>query len=484
MSWRNATDDERPRLVRDAAAWRAHAAASVERVAETLREAGFREAEVREATLAYREPSADERENPSVNGPSAFPEPEDPRPWPVSAAEKDPTAAMADPWLVEGVLRPARFMVWAAAEGVGKSYGRAELAIRLATGHGALFDHYPIPAPCRVLLIEVENGDDEEIRREEEILERLGLARADLGDYWTLSLEGLALGDGADQEYVREAIRRAEPAVVIFDTGSSMIGDEWGAELKAAVRFLRGLARAQGCAVVVCVHVVKPSRQGKRGKDTAPHGQELVDVMGQWTRQADSVGLMSETSGGRVLWTMRKRVPRSTLVLVPEAGTFHAIEVAAGEDLGAPTRERVYGCIATGQADALSIAGYLGLSLRTVRRHVAALREAGRVAGDGPLAVSPASIPMQETVSPGVTRLVTLPPSTNGGALSPGVTPTRDKPGDSDGDMSPAPIGEAGDSVTPSPPACFADPERFRTHHSDHYQRPDGWGCRSCEATA
>jgi len=38
---------------------------------------------------------------------------------------------------------------------------------------------YVIPAKARVLLVEVENGDEEETRREEEIVERFGLRRSD-----------------------------------------------------------------------------------------------------------------------------------------------------------------------------------------------------------------------------------------------------------------------------------------------------------------
>ena len=101
------------------------------------------------------------------------------RPWPAPASTKDPESALADNWLVEGCLRPGRLMVIAGQEGVGKSHARAELGIRIATGHGELFDHYVIPAKARVLLVEVENGDEEETRREEEIVERFGLRRSD-----------------------------------------------------------------------------------------------------------------------------------------------------------------------------------------------------------------------------------------------------------------------------------------------------------------
>ncbi len=332
-----------------------------------------------------------------------LPGPADPteRPWPRPRSEADPAAALADVWHIDGVARPGRFVVIAAAEGVGKSYVRLEACIRLATGHGALFNHYRIPARCRVLSFDVENGDEEETRREEEVLARLGLTRSDLDDYWGVSLAGLLLTDPADQAYIRDAIERSAPAVVFFDTGTSMVGEEWGKELKVAIRFLRGLARQFGCTVVVLVHLVKPDRTASKSRSSqktdgqGQHGTRLADVMGQWTRQADTVAMMAPAGADRVIWTVRKRAPHSQLVLHAEAGTFDVIQVVAGEDLGVTTMERIHGCIATGYADAGAIATYLELSERTVFRHIAKLRAAGRVALDAPLRLSaPVSSPV------------------------------------------------------------------------------------------
>jgi len=36
--------------------------------------------------------------------------------------------------------------------------------------------------------------------------------------------------------------------------------------------------------------------------------------------------------------------------------------------------------------------------------------------------------------------------------------------------------------VLPPEPPCFADPDDYRAHASDHYRFGDGWGCRRCEA--
>jgi AAA domain-containing protein len=312
----------------------------------------------------------------------------DARPWPQPASEVDPSGALEDEYLVDGVIRPGRLMVLASTEGLGKSHARGEIAMRLATGHGALFDHYRVPGSCRVLTFDVENGDEEELRREEEIRERLGISRADLTDYWRVSLEGLSLADPADQAYILAAVAKVRPSLAIFDTGSSMVGDEWGQPLKDAIRFLRLVARQYGCAVLVVVHLTKPSRQAKPGKDQPQHGTSLADVMGQWTRQADSVALMADAGADRVKWSMRKRVPHSTLVLERTEGTFHAVQVIAGEDLGVGTTNRVFNAIASGATDAPSIHEALGLSVRTVRRHVAVLRRENRVSQEGPYRIA------------------------------------------------------------------------------------------------
>jgi hypothetical protein len=328
------------------------------------------------------------------------------RPWPEPRSGINPAAALIDEWRIDGLIRPARLCVIAAAEGVGKSHARLEAGIRLATGHGALFGHYRIAMACRVLSIDVENGEEEETRREEEVIARLGLTRAHLADYWGVSLEGLSLTDAGDQAYIREAIERSRPDVVFFDTGSSMVGDEWGVELKSAIRFLRRLAREYGCAVVVLVHLVKPARPAngrasRKPAEGSQHGTSLADVMGQWTRQADTVALMAPAGAERVLWTVRKRAPHSQLVLRAEGGTFDVLQIVAGEDLGVGTMERVHGCIATGYADAASIATYLEVTERTVWRHVAKLRQAGRIAPDGALRLS---VPVSGPVSAGSER--------------------------------------------------------------------------------
>ncbi len=408
--WNRLTDEEREAIVVDAAGWRA-------RLVDSLHAAGYDSPEDYLAAVAGLE--RDRAARTPARAIHVTERHAEERPWPRPRSEADAAAAMVDDWEIDSLLRRRRLLVVAGPEGLGKSHARIELGIRKATGHGALFNHYRIPRPGRVLSIDVENGEEEEVRREEETLARLGLTRADLADYWGVSLEGLSLTDPLDQAYIRASIERVEPAVVMFDTGSSMLGDEWGKELKAAIRFLRGLARQYGCAIIVFVHLVKPARVAggakARGKPepNAQHGTALADVMGQWTRQADTVALMADAGAQRVLWTVRKRAPHAQLVLRAEGGTFDVVQVVAGEDLGVSTMEKIHGCIATGYADAGAIATYLELSERTVWRQIAKLRETGRVEPDMPLRVSGAvSVPVSPPVSG---------PASVGGASASGV---------------------------------------------------------------
>lgn len=289
-----------------------------------------------------------------------------------------------DAWLVERVLRPGAYVVVAAPEGLGKSFIRKELAFRLATGTGALFGHYAISGAAVVLEFDEENGDREEWRREEDVLAALGLERAALdGRYWSVSFAGLTLTDAGSHAYVRELVDNLRPGLVMFDTGTGMVGDEWGAELKVAVRFLRSLAVDYGTAVLVFVHLVKPSRDS-RAKG-ARHGTAMTDVMGQWTRQADAVALMSDLGDGRAGWTMRKRVPPSSLVIRQADGVWETVNVNAAEAArSSSVDDRILRAVAASATTARELAVGLGVPERTIYAAVKRLRRDGYLEGDFP----------------------------------------------------------------------------------------------------
>jgi hypothetical protein len=282
---------------------------------------------------------------------------------------------------VDGLLRPGAILVVASPEGLGKSQVRKELAVRLTTCGGSLFGHYPILRTCTVLEVDEENGPSEEWRREEQVLAALEVSRADAVGYWSVSYAGLNLGNDESRQYLAEQVAAIRPGVLMLDTGTSMVGEEWGAELKAAIRFLRSLTVEYGCAIVVFVHFVKPPRDTGRAGGRL-HGGAIADVMGQWTRQVDAVGLMADLGDDRAAWSTFKKVPKSELTIVRADGLWRVVHVGAERKLS--TDDRVLRAIIAGGGGPDDIAKGLGLAPRTVGDAVSRLRKVGFLEGGYP----------------------------------------------------------------------------------------------------
>ena len=310
----------------------------------------------------------------------------EPRPLPRNVGASLPPPDV-DAWLITDVLRPGTILVVASLEGSGKSHVRKEMAVRLTTCAGSLFGYYSIPRTCSVLEIDEENGDREEFRREEQVFAALGVRRADAdGTYWSVSFPALDLGDEGSQTYLRGQVATHRPDVLMLDTGTSMVGEEWGPDLKAAVRFLRRLTVEFGCAVVVFVHLVKPPR----GRDATAraHGSTLSDVMGQWTRTVDAVALLADLGGGRANWRMFKKVPKSDLVIAQADGVWKVVHVGAERKV--TNDDRVLRAIAEGGENPDSIAKSLGVSSRSVSAVIKRLRVGGLIGPGYPYKVTPA----------------------------------------------------------------------------------------------
>jgi hypothetical protein len=114
--------------------------------------------------------------------------------------------------------------------------------------------------------------------------------------------------------------------------------------------------------------------------------------MGQWTRSADVVAVMADLGAGRARWTVRKRVPPSSLVLAQRGGLWDVVAVAEDHE-SASLETRVVRAIAAGAvtADELRIA--LGtadrpLPKRSLYNALARLRTDGLVADGTPLALT------------------------------------------------------------------------------------------------
>jgi hypothetical protein len=270
----------------------------------------------------------------AVGLPAPLPEPGRPSLAPVAALRPSPTAGR---WLVNDFVRPATLIVLASLEGLGKSGLRTELAVRGATGAGPFVGYFEIPERFRVATFDEENGPDEELRRDLEALDSLGLAQDALGDrYQRVSFAGLNLNAPGDRAYLDAEIGRTRPDLLILDTAGSMVADEWGAPLKETIRYLRSLARRFGVAVLLVVHMTKPARNGKPGAGEPVHGSRLTDVMGQWTRSVDVAAIMADLGAGRVRLEIMKRVPHAVLILQRDAGLWRLLTI--GES--GPARDR------------------------------------------------------------------------------------------------------------------------------------------------
>ncbi len=292
-----------------------------------------------------------------------------------------------DAWYIVGLIRPGKLVYLAAGEGVGKSYVRKEAELRLAVGIGSLFGHYPIAGPVRVGTIDEENGPDEEWRREEELLPRLLLTRADLaGRYFRGSFLGLNLNAASAQAYIRRQVATFALDVLFLDTGGSMVDEEYGPPLKGAVRFLRSLIREfPALAIVVCVHMVKPPRGPNIA---APKRRALTDVMGQWTRQADVVAVMTDLGNDRIRWDLAKRrgVPKSAGILNYSDGlTRWMTDVDEAAD-PASTSDTIHvlRCIAAGAGTWEQVKEAAGMGRNRIFAAITELRAGGLIGPGSP----------------------------------------------------------------------------------------------------
>src|SRR5262249_51118773 len=180
--------------------------------------------------------------------------------------------------------------------------------------------------------------------------------------------------------------------VLFLDTGGTMVGEEYGAPLKAAGRFLRGLIRAcPTLTVVVLVHMVKPPRDAKAQPATR---RPPTDGMGQWTRQADVVANLTDLGADRYRWELAKRrgVPKSAGIIDYSSGlaTWVADAEGAAEVITAGDSIRVLRAIAAGANDYRQVMGGLGMSKTKVYKAIGTLRNDGLIGDATPYAVTDA----------------------------------------------------------------------------------------------
>ena len=231
----------------------------------------------------------------------------------VSQSHLSPEAGT---WLVEDLLKPRGIAILSSVEGVGKSWVRAELSIRLALGTGPLFGKYAIDKPRKVLVLNEDNDPDTEHEREDLILDAIGVTRASLGEMlYRGSFLGTHITDPEERVRLEARIEAVGPALVIIDTGGQTVASEHDEAFKQSIAWVRGIAQKYGCAFVFVVHQVKP-REGNGSSSP-----DITEVMGWWGRWADGVWQLARIKDDkgqptdRFSWNVSKRMGTSGYVL-------------------------------------------------------------------------------------------------------------------------------------------------------------------------
>lgn len=302
----------------------------------------------------------------------------------------------SDDWLIRDLIRPGSIAILGAVEGLGKSNVRLEIALVGAGGDAdtpALLGQYRPTRQFRVLLVDEDNGEPEEWRREEAMLVGLALPRAALGNrYASMHFAGANLFTPEGQALLVSAVAQHRPDLTILDTGGVMTAEEWGEAFKVSWAFLRQLAMTHGTAVLVVVHVVKPPRDRRPTPGSAPPVRTISDVMGQWTRHADVVVVMSPTNdeGTRAQVSVGKRVPRASFVVGQQDGRW--VKVADVSPFAAKRRDmavlRLLSSSMKGAAPA-DLAAAVGVKDRALTKYIAGLRADGYLGPEYPYRVTP-----------------------------------------------------------------------------------------------
>jgi DNA-binding transcriptional ArsR family regulator len=289
-----------------------------------------------------------------------------------------------DAFLVGGFIRPGTTVMLTGPPGSSKSWAARQLAMECAAGLHTFLGHYAIARPLNVLLIDEDNGPDEEWRRDEALLSSLGLQRGQLGRLRRLSLGGVQLDSESWQHWLRGSISLHSLDLVILDPISEMHG---GKELREdpAFRSLLGfLKRLKVDFPALATLLVHHTRKVMPGDRSPTRG--LDDVRGQWGQTPDVVALMWGLGERRVAWELHKRVPHSKLILeASDSGPLHMVaDETTSSAKAMSTDDRVMASLGAGAETADEIITATGLSRSGVFKALKRLAGAGLVTARAP----------------------------------------------------------------------------------------------------
>ena len=232
--------------------------------------------------------------------------------------------ANPDAFLIGNLIRPGTTVMLAGPPGAAKSWASRQLAMTAAAGRSWFLERYPIERPLRCLVVDEDNGPDEEWRREEALLEAIDLPRSELDNYRRVTLEGVKLDEEHWQRWLRGQVWVHELDLLILDPISELHG---GKELREDPSFRSVLAFLKRLKVDfphLATIIVHHTRKLEARDRTASRG--LEDVRGQWGQTPDVVAVMSPLGEKRTKWEVHKRVPFSSLILEQtERGALHMV---------------------------------------------------------------------------------------------------------------------------------------------------------------
>jgi hypothetical protein len=295
--------------------------------------------------------------------------------WPLS--EIEPPRA-PDAFLVGNFIRPGTTVMLTGPPGAAKSWAARQLALACGAGLEWFLDHYAIERQMNVLVVDEDNGPDEEWRREETLLAGLQLGRDRVANVRRLSLAGVQLDQEPWQRWLRGAIRQYACDLVILDPISEMHGGKELREDPAFRSLLAFLKRLKVDFPSMATLVVHHTR--KRDPKAAAGVATLEDVRGQWGQTPDVVALLSPMAEHRARWELHKRVPHSALILEQQGGSLAKVaDETVVRSKAMENDDRVIEAIRDGLETFSDIQQGIGMPKSTLNRVLNRLIQAGVV---------------------------------------------------------------------------------------------------------
>lgn len=191
-----------------------------------------------------------------------------------------------------GLLPVGAGMLIAGESGVGKSFFRTELAIHLVLGRDFL--GLEIPEPRSVLILQSENGGNEESLRLNRMLNGLGVTPDQIPKSLAIATRGFnfRVHTRSGKDSVAIILQEYRPEVVIYDPLSSAHGfdENSNGAMRLVLDNMSNLCALHGCSTIVVHHFNKPSKD-QQGVSSSKFRVRGASSISDW---ADTILCISE----------------------------------------------------------------------------------------------------------------------------------------------------------------------------------------------